>query len=131
MISANSNAASASVLSVNPSGVTREVTVRAGQSGSVGGGGGGSGGMLNCTLGAVGVVGHLPLPDVGIQICINDVSVDQSATDFIDSQDGDLDPGLDQIKRQWRRSSWCPEEGRKKEEKHEKQKMILAVVGKR
>jgi len=43
----------------------------------------------------------------------------------------DLDPSLDLIKRQWRRSSWCPEEGRKKEEKHEKQKMILAVVGKR
>lgn len=124
MISANS---SGFVLSVTTAGTTaREATLRAGQSGLLGGGGG----MLNCTSTAA--VGQLPVvPDVGIQICINDVSVDQSSTDFIESQDGELDPGHDQIKRQWRRSSWCPEEGRKKEEKHEKQKMILAVVGKR
>ena len=43
-----------------------------------------------------------------------------------------LDPEmLLELKKNKRRSSWCPEEGRKKEEKHEKQKMMLAISGRR
>ena len=34
-------------------------------------------------------------------------------------------------KQQKRRSSWCPEKERKKTEKQEKQKMMLAVSGRR
>lgn len=67
------------------------------------------------------------LLDTGIQICINDITVDANADDTEDLEEGEID----QMKKQWRRSSWCPVEGRKKEEKHEKQKMILAVAGKR
>jgi hypothetical protein len=102
---------------------------------------------------------YLSPPDVGLQhrvaplatpeICINDVAMDESDCDYYgtgngrdDSQappgdqietDGGIDDpsSLDAVKKQWRRSSWCPEEERKKEEKHEKQRMILAVVGKR
>ena len=45
-----------------------------------------------------------------------------------------LDPELrmiDELKKSHRRSSWCPEEGRKKEDRHEKQRMMLAVSGRR
>ena len=89
--------------------------------------------------------------DTDIRICINDVTVD-STEDFgvggcagggpgggnsgvtqASSGTGDaLDPELliENLKKNRRRSSWCPEEGRKKEEKQEKQKM-LAISGRR
>ena len=69
-----------------------------------------------------------PLLDSGIQICINDVTVDANGDDYGEDMEA---MEMDQVKKQWRRSSWCPVEGRKKEEKHEKQKMILSVAGKR
>lgn len=65
---------------------------------------------------------YLIFPETGIQICLNDVTID----DVIVEEDG-----TDFIKRQWRRSSWCPLDEKKKEEKHEKQRMILSVAGKR
>ena len=78
-----------------------------------------------------------------VKICINDMTVDCTDDNYINIQsssmitkDGadDDDDNLDlieQIKRaNKRRSSWCPEEGRKKEEKQEKQKM-LNVTGRR
>lgn len=62
----------------------------------------------------------------GIQICINDVSVDNN--DDVNENDDDLN--LETIRRQKRRSSWCPEKERKKDEKEEKQRM-LGVAGRR
>ncbi len=72
-------------------------------------------------------------PPSDVRICINDVTVDES----LDTREAvaggnNTDPELmvEGIKKQKRRSSWCPEEGRKKEEKQETQRM-LAVTGRR
>ena len=86
-----------------------------------------------------------------VTICINDVTLD-SADDYaatsgntgVNGSGGqctlsvggvDTDSDCDEMsieyqKRQRRRSSWCPEEGRKVEEKKE-QKRMLAVSGRR
>jgi len=68
-----------------------------------------------------------------ITICINDVTVD-STDDYMVPSGGTDETNADFIeqvkKANKRRSSWCPEEGRKKEEKHEKQKM-LNISGRR
>ena len=66
----------------------------------------------------------------GVTICINDVTVD-SSDDWRDPDN--LDPELlaEELKKQQRRrSSWCPEEGRKKEERGENKKM-LAISNRR
>jgi len=65
----------------------------------------------------------LPTPP---DIRVNDVSVSaQGSTAGSGEQ-----PSPESAKRQWRRSSWCPEQERKKEEKHEIQRS-LAVAGRR
>ena len=71
-----------------------------------------------------------PPTGMGVRICINDVTVD-SSDDWRDPDN--LDPELlveDLKKQQRRRSSWCPEEGRKREEKYEHKKM-LAISNRR
>ena len=71
-----------------------------------------------------------PMGVVGVRICINDVTVD-STDDWRDPDN--LDPELlaEELKKQQRRrSSWCPEEGRKREERGEHKKM-LAISNRR
>ena len=81
----------------------------------------------------------------GVMICINDVTM-ESADELVSGSSAgtggcgllsaaDADSDCDEMsiefqKRQRRRSSWCPEEGRKVEEKKE-QKRMLAVSGRR
>ena len=72
-----------------------------------------------------------PFPEISVQICINDVSVD-NPEDYhqqMGSEDEE-DINLELIRRQKRRSSWCPEQERKKDEKEEKQRM-LGINGRR
>ena len=66
----------------------------------------------------------MALPETNIQIILNDVTI-------LDDEVMDEEEVGDIMKRQWRRSSWCPNEEKKKEEKQHKQKMILSVAGKR
>lgn len=63
-----------------------------------------------------------PTPPPPPDIRVNDVSVNK------DGNGGQ--PSPESAKRQWRRSSWCPEQERKKEEKQEYQRS-LAVAGRR
>ena len=65
-------------------------------------------------------------------IRIFDVSSTESTAEGCDQPETLNSPPItpESSKRQWRRSSWCPEEERKKEEKQEMQRS-LAVVGKR
>ena len=77
--------------------------------------------------------GYTPPPrpvEPTVSICINDVTVD--STDDFSTQDSDTggDSSIGHVKKTRRRSSWCPEEGRKQEEKREKQRM-LGVQGRR
>ena len=58
-------------------------------------------------------------------IRVNDVAVESGGESELTAE-----PSPETMRRQWRRSSWCPEEERKKEEKQEKQRS-LAIVGKR
>jgi len=57
-----------------------------------------------------------------ISILINDITVD--STDDFSTQESDNETSIEQIKKSRRRSSWCPEEGRKKEERSETQRML-------
>jgi len=81
---------------------------------------------------ATGVSGgqlSVPPPD----ILVIDVSSAESTADGNDAPHGPAtSPPVtpESSRRQWRRSSWCPEQDRKKEEKQEMQRS-LAVVGKR
>lgn len=68
-------------------------------------------------------------PEISVQICINDVSVD-NPEDFQTASGDEDEHNLELIRRQKRRSSWCPEKERKRDEKEEKQRM-LGVNGRR
>ena len=68
-----------------------------------------------------------PTPPPPPDIRVNDISVNSQGKDG--STNGGM-PSPESAKRQWRRSSWCPEQERKKEEKQEIQKS-LAVAGRR
>jgi len=68
-----------------------------------------------------------PTPPSPPDIRVNDVSVSSQAKD---GSSGGSQPSPESAKRQWRRSSWCPEQERKKEEKQEIQRS-LAVTGRR
>jgi hypothetical protein len=69
------------------------------------------------------------LVETDVRICINDVSYDSSSRD--DSISGETDAAmLEMIRKQRRRCSWCPEEEKRKEEKHQRQR-LLSVTGRR
>lgn len=74
-----------------------------------------------------------PLSSPPPDILVIDVSSAESTGDGHDASHGPASsPPVtpESSRRQWRRSSWCPEQDRKKEEKQEMQRS-LAVVGKR
>jgi len=68
-----------------------------------------------------------PMPPPPPDIRVNDISLSAQSKD---AATGGNQPSPESAKRQWRRSSWCPEQERKKEEKHEYQRS-LAVAGRR
>jgi len=68
-----------------------------------------------------------PTPPPPPDIRVNDVSVN---SDGKDGSVGGGQPSPESAKRQWRRSSWCPEQERKKEEKQEIQRSLV-VTGRR
>ena len=68
-----------------------------------------------------------PTPPPPPDIRVNDISVSSQGKD---ASTGGGQPSPESAKRQWRRSSWCPEQERKKEEKQEYQRS-LAVAGRR
>jgi len=68
-----------------------------------------------------------PTPPPPPDIRVNDISVSAQGKD---PTAGGSQPSPESAKRQWRRSSWCPEQERKKEEKQEYQR-CLAVSGRR
>ena len=68
--------------------------------------------------------------DSEVRICINDVTVD-SSEDFTAGDGNNTELSIQELKKQQkRRSSWCPEENKKKEGRKEKQR-TLAVTGRR
>ena len=68
--------------------------------------------------------------DAEVRICINDVTVD-STDDFSQDSGQENELTIGYLKKQQkRRSSWCPEEGKKREEKREKARM-LGIQGRR
>ncbi len=73
----------------------------------------------------------IPHMESDVRIVINDVTVD-STDDFSAQESGNENEGneLDFVKKTIRRSSWCPEEVKKNEERREKARM-LAVQGRR
>ena len=74
-------------------------------------------------------VAGMPTVDSDVRICINDVTMDSSEDFHTPTEDYTSD--VYQLKKKdKRRSSWCPEEGRKAEEKREK-KQMLSITGKR